>query len=160
MGRNKSKGMNGKDIEKILYRALVRGRVSQFQLCSEVPMPSAKGYTAHQERVDLLGYSKGEWRFYEIKSSLGDFHSPHKWTFLGHYNYFAMPVELYEKVKHEIPDGIGCYVIDNGECRCIKNAKRQDLRVSEDLLKNAFIQSLSRECFLYRCGYKEDWKHE
>jgi hypothetical protein len=116
-------------------------------LCFEVGMPS-RVIAAGRERVDLLTYNTvGEWRFYELKISKSDFHSKNANTFLGHYNYYVMPLELYEQVKNEIPDGIGCYVAEEKEnlARCIKKPKRQELKVPEDALMFSFMQALSRQ---------------
>lgn len=52
-----------------------------------------------------------------------------------------MPRELYEQVKDEIPNHIGVYV--NGTS--IKNAKKQELGVDEQILKNSMIRSLCGE---------------
>jgi len=52
-----------------------------------------------------------------------------------------MPQELFEQVKNEIPSHIGVYV--NG-VSC-KNAKRQELGVDEQILKDSLIRSLCRE---------------
>lgn len=95
-----------------------------------------------EERVDYMTYdTKGIWRCYEIKVSKADFYSKAKKTFVGHFNYFVMPIELYESVKHDIPAHIGVY----DEFRCIKRAKKQNLLVDEQILTNSFIRSLSRE---------------
>ena len=52
-----------------------------------------------KERVDYMTYdTKGIFRCYEIKTSLSDFHSKAKKTFCGHYNYYVLTKELYEKV--------------------------------------------------------------
>ncbi|MDA1616266.1 hypothetical protein PDK03_06615 [Bacillus cereus group sp. TH204-1LC] len=85
--------------------------------------------------------TKGVWRCYEIKVSLADFRSKAKKTFCGHFNYFVMPKELFEKVKDEIPSHVGVYV--NG--MCVKKAKKQKLLVEEKVLKDSLIRSLSRE---------------
>lgn len=85
--------------------------------------------------------TKGIWRCYEIKISKSDFHSKAHNTFIGHYNYYVMTQELYEQVKDEIPKHIGVYV--KGVCR--KKAKRQELGVDEQTLKNSMIRSLCRE---------------
>jgi hypothetical protein len=96
-----------------------------------------------KERVDYITYdTKGIWRCYEIKVSVPDFRSKSKTTFCGHYNYYVMPVELYEKVKNEIPSHVGVYV--NG-ITSVKRAKKQDLGVDEQVLKDSLIRSLSRE---------------
>ena len=94
------------------------------------------------ERVDYMTYdTKGIWRCYEIKVSKADFHSKAHNTFIGHYNYYVMPKELYEQVKNEIPSHIGVYF--NGGC--IKKAKRQELTIDEQILKDSLIRSLYRE---------------
>ena len=63
-----------------------------------------------KERVDYMTYdTNGIFRCYEIKVSKSDFYSKAKHTFLGHYNYFVMPTELYEEVKQDIPSHIGVY---------------------------------------------------
>ena len=80
-----------------------------------------------KERVDYITYdTKGVWRCYEVKVSLSDFRSKAKKTFCGHYNYYVMPSELYEKVKDEIPSHVGVYV--NGH-HSAKRAKKQELSV-------------------------------
>ena len=95
-----------------------------------------------KERVDYITYdTKGIWRCYEIKVSKSDFHSKSKHTFIGHYNYYVMPKELYEQVKDEMPKHIGVYV--NGVS--VKNAKKQKLGIDEQVLKDSMIRSLCRE---------------
>lgn len=96
-----------------------------------------------QERVDYLTYdtNKGIWRCYEIKVSKNDFYSKAKKTFVGHYNYYVMPEELYKQVKNEIPTHIGVYV--GG--KCVKKATRQELDIDEQILKDSLIRSLHRE---------------
>lgn len=96
------------------------------------------------ERVDYLTYdTKGTWRCYEIKVSKSDFCSKAHNTFIGHYNYYVMPLELYEQVKDEIPKHIGVW---NWDGRWgLKRPKRQELKVDEQILKNSLIRSLYRE---------------
>src|SRR5690554_588329 len=104
-----------------------------------------------KERVDYMTYdTKGIWRCFEIKVSLSDFRSKAHNTFVGHFNYYVMPKELYEKVKNEIPSHVGVYVgyerkgyrrpIISAEC--IKKPKRQELTEDEQVLKNSMIRSL------------------
>lgn len=95
-----------------------------------------------KERVDCLTYdTKGVWRCYEIKVTKSDFHSKAKKTFIGHYNYYVMTRDLYEQVKDEIPNNIGVYIDGN----LIKKAKKQELNVDEQILKDSMIRSLYRE---------------
>lgn len=94
------------------------------------------------ERVDYITYdTKGIWRCYEIKISKSDFNSKAHNTFIGHFNYYVMPKELYEQVKSQIPSHIGVYI----GTYCIKKAKRQELIIDEQTLKNSLIRSLYRE---------------
>lgn len=92
---------------------------------------------------------KDIFRCYEIKISKSDFHSEHGHNFVGHYNYYVMPKELYEEVKDEIPKETGVYgsyeYKDNISLELLKKAKKQELKVEMGILKNSMIRSLSRE---------------
>jgi len=94
-------------------------------------------------RVDILTIdTKGIARCYEVKSSVEDFKSKAKWSFVGHYNYFVCNSETYEQIKDDIPNGIGVYV--DGYCK--KKPKKQ--QVSDDMYKTilmSMIRSLSRD---------------
>lgn len=93
-----------------------------------------------KERVDYMTYdTNGIFRCYEIKVSKSDFYSKAKHTFLGHYNYFVMPTELYEEVKQDIPSHIGVYNSKGS----LKKAKKQEVK-DEQILKDSIIRSLSR----------------
>ena len=97
---------------------------------------------AGNERADYVTYdTKGVWRFYEIKATKADFHSRAKHSFYGHYNYFVMPASLYEEIKNEIPDFVG---VTDGIVS-FKKAKRIELSIDSDNLKDYFIRSLQRE---------------
>lgn len=94
------------------------------------------------ERVDYMTYdTNGIWRCYEIKVSKPDFHSKAHNTFIGHFNYYVMPQELYELVKDEIPKEIGIYIGGT----LAKRPKKQELKVDEQILKDSMIRSLYRE---------------
>lgn len=95
-----------------------------------------------KERVDYMTYdTKGLWRCYEIKISKTDFHSKAANTFIGNYNYYCLTKQLYEEIKEEIPSHIGVYI----GCDCIKKAKKQKLKIDEQVLKDSLIRSLYRE---------------
>jgi hypothetical protein len=95
-----------------------------------------------KERVDYMTYdTKGIFRCYEIKVSVPDFRSKAHNTFCGHYNYYVLTKDLFEKVKDEVPFHIGVYVAGS----CVKRAKKQLLIVEEQVLKDSLIRSLSRE---------------
>lgn len=95
------------------------------------------------ERVDYMTYdTNGIWRCYEIKVSKSDFYSSANLTFIGNYNYFVMPERLYEEVKKDIPEWVGVYA---DGVYSVKRAKRQELKVDEQILKDSMIRSLFRE---------------
>lgn len=85
------------------------------------------------------------WRCYEIKSSKEDFYSPHKWTFVGHYNFFVMPEELYPVVEQDIPEGIGCIVYDGYNFRNVKRSSRRNLKISESQIMHDYLVSCNRD---------------
>lgn len=73
----------------------------------------------------------------EIKISVSDFHSDHGHNFVGHCNYYAMPTELYKKVKDEIPDGVGVLLYYDGEntCGIRKKVECKPRQLSEETQK-------------------------
>lgn len=122
-----------------------------------------------RERVDYMTYdTSGIFRCYEVKVSKKDFHSQHKHSFVGHYNYFVLTRDLWNQVAEEIPDHVGCFVGRD----CVKKPKKQDIdsktyktrrsingRSTEvtmpytEMLKDSFIRSLARDSQkLFKCG--------
>jgi len=100
----------------------------------------------------VSGIEKGDFYCYEVKSSVEDFHSKNGHNFLGDYNYYVMPEEVFEKVKNEIPYYVGVFVPDSmhyrGEwynLKSVKKAKRKNRErpVSEMLLM--MFRSANRE---------------
>lgn len=109
--------------------------------------------TSNAVRVDFMqfkpvnntvsGIEKGDFYCYEVKSSVEDFHSKNGHNFLGDFNYYVMPQEVYEQVQKEIPYKVGVYVPEKMNCReewydlkSVKKATRKDRErpVSEMLL--------------------------
>lgn len=104
--------------------------------------------TAHAVRVDYMkfkpvnntvsGIEKGDFYCYEIKSSIEDFHSKNGHNFIGDFNYYVMPEDVYEAVKSEIPYYVGVYspIANWWDFTLIKKAKRKNRTrsVSEMLL--------------------------
>lgn len=99
--------------------------------------------SSHAVRVDYMkfkpvnntvsGIEKGNFYCYEEKSSIEDFHSRNGHNFLGDYNYYVMPEEVYAKVSNEIPYCVGV-LIPSGksffgdwyDLKSVKKAKRKD----------------------------------
>lgn len=113
--------------------------------------------TDHSVRVDYIkfkpvnntisGIEKGDFYCYEIKSSVEDFKSKNGHNFIGDFNYYVMPEEVYQIIKNQIPHNIGVYVPDESgkALHSIKKAKRKDRDrpVSEMILM--MFRSANRE---------------
>lgn len=118
--------------------------------------------TSNAVRVDFMrfkpvnntvsGIEKGDFYCYEVKSSAEDFHSKNGHNFLGDFNYYIMPEDVFEEIKNEIPYGVGVLVPAaksyRGEWYILefaKKAKRKDRSrpVSEMLLM--MFRSAARE---------------
>ncbi len=118
--------------------------------------------TPNAVRVDFMrfkpinntvsGIEKGDFYCYEVKSSVEDFNSKNGHNFLGDFNYYVMPEDVYEKVKNKIPYKVGVYVPDKinfrgswYDLKSVKKAVRSDRikPVSEMLLM--MFRSAARE---------------
>ena len=83
------------------------------------------------------GIEKGDFRCYEVKSSIEDFKSKHGHNFIGDFNYYVMTSDVYEKAKDKIPYFVGVLVPDSyGRLMSVKKVTRRDRTrpVSEMLL--------------------------
>lgn len=142
--------MTTKEIENIAYNYLwKKGWYGVF----EVAIPRAIVNKYHRERVDLLSYeTSGIYRAYEIKNSKSDFYSKCSWSWIGNYNYFIMPYELYIEVKKDIPEDIGVWVVreHSKSMECIKRPKHRELLCSSADMMFALMQAMSREYKKYR----------
>ena len=144
--------MTTKEIEHIAYNYFYKtGWYGVF----EVAVPRAIINKYHRERVDFLTYeTNGIYRAYEIKRTKSDFYSGCAWSWIGNYNYFIMPKDLYEEVKEDIPNGIGVWVVrDNGyfkNMECIKKPKYRELLCTSEDMMFALMQAMSREYKKYR----------
>lgn len=142
--------MTTKDIENIAYNYFWKtGWYGVF----EVAVPRAIVNKYHRERLDFLTYeTSGIYRAYEIKRTKEDFYSGCAWSWIGHYNYFIMPYDLYCEVNQDIPDGIGVWVVRDWtkNMECIKKPKRRELLCSPTDMQFAMFQALSREYKKYR----------
>lgn len=111
--------------------------------------------TSNKCRVDFMrfiprnntvsGIEKGDFYCYEVKSSVEDFHSKDGHNFIGDFNYYVMLRGVFERIRHDIPYGIGVYCPDGEELICLKSARRRnrDRSVSEMLLM--MFRSAARE---------------
>ncbi len=81
----------------------------------------------------------------EIKISVSDFHSAHGHNFVGNCNYYAMPTELYKKVKGEIPEDIGVLLYYDGESTCgIRKTRECKPRILTEETQKWLIMSVAK----------------
>ena len=107
--------------------------------------------TTHSVRVDYMkfkplnntvgGIEKGDFYCFEVKSCVDDFKSKNGHNFIGDFNYYVMPLTVYEEVKDLIPYNVGVFTeetdrIGQSYLTCTKKARRKDRErpVSEMLL--------------------------
>lgn len=138
--------------EALYYYCLEQGDV----VVEEVTMPDDQGIVDTLSCRFLLTGDL-EWRCYEIKATKADFNSKAKLSFVGHYNYFILPLPLYKKVKAEIPERVGVMVyrpyegplaqelLSPGMLTIVKSARKQSLEVDSGLLTQRFMASQGRE---------------
>lgn len=140
-----------KNLEKCLYYHTKK--IGTFQ-CFEVTIGKFG-----KERVDFLTFDTDNiFRCFEVKSSVEDFESPSKHTFIGHYNYYVMPYSVFQKVEHKIPKDIGVFVFDRDEellkkpnlrkikLSSVKKAQKKNLdKETQKTLTWSLMRSLSRE---------------
>ena len=132
--------MGKTDLTKEIEKAL-RIETSKWFGCPEVTI----GWYGKQ-RVDFMTMdSKDVFRCYEIKISKSDFKSKHGHNFVGHFNYYVVPKELYESIKNEVPKEVGVYIWNGKYLSLVKRAKRKELEVDISILKNSMIRSLYRD---------------
>lgn len=124
--------------------------------------------TSHAIRVDYMrfkplnntvsGIEKGDFYCYEVKSSVEDFHSPNGHNFIGDYNYYVMPEEVYTAVANEIPYYVGVFVpsIKNyrGDWYDLKSEKKAKRRDRERPLSEMLFM-MFRSCARERRGKNE-----
>lgn len=145
------------ELEKTLYETCVEAGSIAVE---EVTMPDDKGI------VDTLSYQhlptgEDEWRCYELKVTKSDFHSTAKLSFIGNYNYFVLPLSLYQEIQDEIPAEIGVLsyqkydpaqlaastepVLTPGYLTVEKKPRYQEIILDQAELMRHFLYSLARE---------------
>ncbi len=132
-----------KQLSEMLERHLNPHRDPRIYIAREVTFDYG---TEHQIRVDYMrfkplnntvsGIEKGDFYCFEVKSSVEDYHSKNGHNFIGDFNYYVMPQEVYEQIGATIPWWVGVYCPAGDFLTCVKKAHRSDRSrpVSEMLL--------------------------
>ena len=100
-----------KEIESALFNLFFTKYSHRCALEVEVYNNNGVGISNYK-RVDMLSYDNQDWYAFEIKTSIQDFSSKNGHNFIANRNYYVVPKELYEKIKHKIPKHIGCYIFE------------------------------------------------
>lgn len=141
-----------KNVERFLWDQYVKNKMGVFG-CYEVTIGDRDTWHGGgYDRVDFMTYdSKGEFRCYEIKVSKSDFNSAAKKSFYGDFNYYVMPLALYEELggkeffdQWQYKDvGVLLY---SQEYPCVKQPKRRSVafNVRADLMES-MLRSMFRE---------------
>ena len=115
--------------------------------------------TLHQIRVDYMkfkpknntvsGIEKGDFYCYEIKSSVADFNSKHGHNFIGDYNYYVMPEDVFHQIKDKLPYRVGVLVPEGGsilgDLKVIKKAQRTNRERPVSVMLLMMFRSAARD---------------
>lgn len=97
-------------------------------------------------RVDCISIDTNNIvKCFELKVTKSDFHSKHGHNFIGHYNYYVMPISLYRLVSDEIPDDIGVIVSYSNHLHSIKKSRRKECKYKIEHIKDFMFRSLYRK---------------
>ena len=151
-----SKTLTTVNLEKLLFRCEGKkmGKFSCFEVTFGKRDPWAKGTS---ERVDFVTYENAGnvFRCYEIKVSKSDFMSEAKKSFLGDFNYFVMPRELWDKLNDEnnellrayLFSGVGVIVpsVRQDRLEVVRKPKRKNIALHEKFhMMESMMKSMSR----------------
>lgn len=95
-------------------------------------------------------------RCYELKITKSDFLSDAKKTFIGDYNFYVIPSELWMDVRGYIEDGVGCWIVEpDGNVVKKKTARKMECKLNRSYVLARIVQALEREHMKY---IERDWK--
>ena len=85
-------------------------------------------------------------RCYELKISKSDFLSDAKKTFVGDFNYYVIPTELWDSIKGHVEKGVGVWVVDkHGNPSVKKKASRMKCKIDRSRVMGKILRALNRE---------------
>lgn len=85
-------------------------------------------------------------RCYELKISKSDFLSDAKKTFIGDFNYYVIPTELWDSVKGHVERGVGVWVVDkHGQVAVKKRAEKMECKMDRSRILGKILRALNRE---------------
>lgn len=111
------------------------------ELCSGVVSENCKGCVWFTRGIiNELGIAT---TCYEIKITKSDFKSNHGHNFVGNFNYYVIPKELYTQVKDLVPDNIGI-ILYHGH-GCLKRIKKCEFKeINQEDLSRYLYNALKK----------------
>lgn len=95
-------------------------------------------------------------RCYELKITRSDFLSDAKKSFVGDYNFYVIPTELWGQVMNLIEPGIGCWCIDrDGTVHKMKRATKKACKLNRGETLMRILMALERDHLKY---VERDWQ--
>jgi hypothetical protein len=84
----------------------------------------------HKKSVHVMGILT---TCFEVKITVSDFKSPNGHNFHGHRNYYAVPVDIYDKIRGLVPPGIGIivYYPQSGRMAIKQECEHREITESE-----------------------------
>ncbi len=117
-----------------IITASITKRVAKYYTRKKWCVNTELGLRSRREgmlRADVIAMNmKREVVIIEVKSSMADFRSDHKYhQYLDYCNklYIACPAEMVEKIRPLVNKGVGIMAYDEGSLVVAKSARRKDL---------------------------------
>lgn len=149
---NKNRKETTKYLSKLLEQHLNPHNDTRLYIAKEVTFYY---FTSNAIRVDYMqfkpvnntvsGIEKGDFLCFEIKSSVEDFLSKNGHNFIGDYNYYVMPEDVFCLTKDRIPYSVGVYCPHGDELKCFKKARRCDRKCPALQMLLMMFRSSNRE---------------
>jgi hypothetical protein len=81
---------------------------------------------------------------FEVKITASDFKSENGHNFCGNKNYYAVPAEIYESIKDNVPPGIGIIVYYRDSGRMIVKRESEMRRIAPEELSYLLYDALRK----------------
>lgn len=159
-----------KQIKKVLYKSNYEsGRLKKFMV-AECSIRIFENYRWRDEGIiDFIGVDNDRLIYcYEIKQSVCDLKTKNKLTFVGNYNYLAIPKGFYNKYQKEITERLSKDLIDigiieidieTGKLLYIRKAKRREIDVN--VKEQIFFRVITSMAYkLKGCDWCEYYKKQ
>ena len=116
-----------------------------------------KGY----DRADYVTVgTDGTIRSYELKTSVSDFNSKAKLSWIGHYNYLVVTKEVYAGINSQRVDWLAGIIVDDGEqgMRIVRKPHKQQRSVGQSTeIVESVMKAAVRDATKF---YRKEWSEQ